>query len=207
MSKNAIQWHEKPKFPTSHFVDTRIYTDDTLFREEQDKIFNKVWIIACHESEIPNAFDYRTFYHPGGAKLFVIRGEDLKVRSFYNICPHRGNTLLYDPVGNAKRITCIFHAWSFDAKGACTDISRSKQGYHHVGMGLVGLVHHDDRIVGVHGTQQLPRQTTGTGLAIALRRARPFPRLRPCHKLPPSPAPRPPRANLHLRRVMLRPRA
>ena len=129
MSKTAIQWHEKPKFPTSHFVDTRIYTDDTLFREEQDKIFNKVWIIACHESEIPNAFDYRTFHHPGGAKLFVIRGEDLKVRSFYNICPHRGNTLLYDPVGNAKRITCIFHAWSFDANGACTDISRSKQGY------------------------------------------------------------------------------
>ena len=67
MSKTAIQWHEKPKFPSSHFVDTRIYTDDTLFREEQDKVFNKVWIIACHESEVPNAFDYRTFQHPGGA--------------------------------------------------------------------------------------------------------------------------------------------
>ena len=129
MAKTAIQWHAKPDFPTSHFVDTRIYTDDTLFREEQDKVFNKVWIIACHESEVPNAYDYRTFQHPGGAKLFVIRGEDMKVRSFYNICPHRGNTLLYDPVGNAKRITCIFHAWSFDAKGACTDISRAKQGY------------------------------------------------------------------------------
>jgi phenylpropionate dioxygenase-like ring-hydroxylating dioxygenase large terminal subunit len=24
----------------------------------------------------------------------VIRGEDMKVRTFYNICPHRGNTLL-----------------------------------------------------------------------------------------------------------------
>ena len=61
--------------------------------------------------------------------MIVVRGEDLKVRSFYNICPHRGNTLLYEPVGNAKRITCIFHSWSFDTKGACTDISRCKQGY------------------------------------------------------------------------------
>ena len=129
MSKNEIQWHTKPKFPETHFVDTRIYTDDVLFREEQEKIFNKTWIIACHESEVPNAFDYRTFHHPGGAELFVIRGEDMKLRSFYNICPHRGNTLLYDPVGNAKRITCIFHAWSFDAKGSCTDISRGPQGY------------------------------------------------------------------------------
>ncbi len=129
MARTGDQWHEKPNFPETHFVDTRIYTEDDLFREEQEKIFNKTWIIACHESEIPNAFDYRTFHHPGGAELFVIRGEDMKVRSFYNICPHRGNTLLYDPVGNAKRITCIFHAWSFDAKGACTDISRGKQGY------------------------------------------------------------------------------
>jgi len=61
--------------------------------------------------------------------LIVIRGEDMKVRSFYNICPHRGNTLLYDPVGNAKRITCIFHAWSFNPQGDCIDISRGKQGY------------------------------------------------------------------------------
>lgn len=129
MSKTAIKWYEKPKFPETHYVDTRIYTDDVLFREEQEKIFNKTWIIACHDSELPNAFDYRTFHHPGGAELFVIRGEDMKVRSFYNICPHRGNTLLYDPVGNAKRITCIFHAWSFDANGACTDISRGTQGY------------------------------------------------------------------------------
>ena len=129
MARTGKEWHDKPDFPNTHFVDTRIYTDEALFREEQEKIFNKVWIIACHESEIPNAYDYRTFHHPGGAELFVVRGDDMKVRSFYNICPHRGNTLLYDPVGNAKRITCIFHAWSFDARGACTDISRSKQGY------------------------------------------------------------------------------
>jgi methanesulfonate monooxygenase subunit alpha len=129
MARTGKEWHAKPQFPDTHFVDTRIYTDDALFREEQEKIFNKVWIIACHESEVPNAFDYRTFHHPGGAELIVVRGEDMKVRSFYNICPHRGNTLLYEPVGNAKRITCIFHAWTFDTKGACTDISRGKQGY------------------------------------------------------------------------------
>jgi methanesulfonate monooxygenase large subunit len=129
MSRNAIEWYAKPKFPDTHYVDTRIYTDDALFREEQTKIFGKCWIIACHESELPNAFDYRTFQHPAGVPLIVVRGDDMKVRSFYNICPHRGNTLLYDPVGNAKRITCIFHAWSFDTKGQCTDISRGKQGY------------------------------------------------------------------------------
>jgi methanesulfonate monooxygenase subunit alpha len=129
MSRNASEWKEAPKLPTTHFVDTRIYTDEQIFREEQQKIFGKCWIIACHESEIPNAYDYRTFNHPGGENIIVVRGEDMTVRSFYNICPHRGNILLYDPVGNAKRITCIFHAWSFDTKGNCTDISRATEGY------------------------------------------------------------------------------
>src|SRR5450631_1444200 len=122
MSRNSVEWKERPKFPDTHFVSTDIYNDEGIFRQEQEKIFNKCWIIACHESELPGANDYRTFNHPGGSPLIVIRGEDLTVRSFYNICPHRGNALLYDPVGNAKRITCIFHAWSFDATGKCVDI-------------------------------------------------------------------------------------
>lgn len=129
MAKNAAQWGEFPRFPPSHYVDSRIYTDQRIFAEERAKIFNQCWYIACHESEIPNACDYRTFQHPGGTPLVIVRGEDMKVRSFYNICPHRGNTLLYDPAGNARRITCIFHAWSFDAKGNCIDISREEQGY------------------------------------------------------------------------------
>ena len=53
MSKNAALWHQQPKFPSSHFVDSRIYTDERLFNEEREKIFNKCWIIACHESEVP----------------------------------------------------------------------------------------------------------------------------------------------------------
>src|SRR5512142_2495329 len=55
MPRSAADWEAKPKFPSSHYVDTRIYTDETLFREEQEKIFNKCWIIACHESELPGA--------------------------------------------------------------------------------------------------------------------------------------------------------
>lgn len=129
MAKTSSQWAKAPNLPESHYVDTRIYTDEDLFREEQAKIFNKVWVIACHESEIPEPFDYRTFRHPGGENLIITRGEDRKVRAFYNICPRRGNTILYDPSGNAKRMTCIFHAWSFDTKGECVEIPRETEGY------------------------------------------------------------------------------
>ena len=65
MSRNAEQWMQQPKLPQSHFVDSRIYTDEAIFREEQQKVFNKSWIIGCHESELPGAFDYRTFTSSG----------------------------------------------------------------------------------------------------------------------------------------------
>ena len=129
MSRTSAEWNAGPKLPVTHYVNSRIYTDEGIHREEIEKIFNKVWLIACHESELPNAYDYRTFLHPSGRSLIVVRGEDMEVRTFYNTCSHRGNTLLQEPAGNAKRITCMFHHWSYDAKGACVDIPREKDGY------------------------------------------------------------------------------
>ena len=129
MPRNAAQWAERPKFPRTHYVDSRLYTDEAIFREEQDKIFGHAWILACHESELPRAYDYRTFRHPGGRNLVVVRGDDGQIRTFYNICPHRGNVLVHRPAGSARTLSCIFHAWSFDCRGNCTGISRRKEGF------------------------------------------------------------------------------
>jgi methanesulfonate monooxygenase subunit alpha len=129
MSRSADQWARRPDFPATHYVHSALYSDPELFREEQEKIFNACWIVACHESELQRPFDYRSFQHPGGSPLIVVRGDDGQVRSFFNICPHRGNTLLYAPTGNARTIRCIFHSWAFDTKGRCVSISRGEQGY------------------------------------------------------------------------------
>lgn len=129
MSRTSAEWDGSPKLPVTHFVNSKIYTDEDLHKEEVAKIFNKVWLIACHESEVPNAFDYRTFQHPSGRSIVVVRGEDGVVRSFYNICSHRGNTIVQEPAGNAKRITCVFHHWTYDTRGNCVDIPREKVGY------------------------------------------------------------------------------
>ena len=129
MSRNGAQWQSRPKLPSTHYVDPRVYTDQTLFEEEREKIFDRVWAIVCHESEVPNAYDFRRCQHMGGKELLVIRGKDMKVRTFYNQCPHRGNVIAFEPSGNAKRLTCIFHLWSFDTKGNCVEITREKEGF------------------------------------------------------------------------------
>src|SRR2546423_12254810 len=123
MPRNDEQWRRRPDLPSTHYVDTQVYADPQLFQEEREKIFAKTWIIACHESEVPRCHDYRTFQHPAGPSLVLVRGDDGEVRAFYNVCPHRGNVLVHQPAGTARALTCIFHAWTFDCRGDCTGIS------------------------------------------------------------------------------------
>src|SRR5687768_2720939 len=129
MAKSAAEWNAPPKFPATHYVDSRVYTDEKIFEEEKEKLFKPSWIIACHESEMAAPYDYRLFNHPAGVPLIAILGDAGKVRAIYRLRPRSGDTILSDPAGSAKRMACIFHQWSLDSRGNCLEISRAEQGY------------------------------------------------------------------------------
>ncbi|HEX3499673.1 MAG TPA: aromatic ring-hydroxylating dioxygenase subunit alpha [Stellaceae bacterium] len=119
------------------YVDSRIYTEHGIFEEELEKIWKQVWLACVHESEVPAALDFRTLTI-ARQPIVIVRGPDQKIRAFANVCPHRGNLVVRKPAGNlsiaepsgtANHMTCMFHAWQFDALGRCVDIPRMKQGY------------------------------------------------------------------------------
>ena len=89
MSRNLAEWQATPALPHTHFVDNTVYTDESLFREEQTKIYGSVWKFVCHEGEIPDPNDFRTS-QVAGQPLVIARGVDGKVRTFINSCSHRG---------------------------------------------------------------------------------------------------------------------
>ncbi|AUL45994.1 ring-hydroxylating oxygenase subunit alpha [Bordetella trematum] len=132
MSRSAGQWCARPDLPGDHYVDANIYTSQEIFDQELRDIFAKTWKFACHESEIPAPGDYRALNH-AGIPIFVIRGDDGSVRAFYNACPHRGAKLVTEVRGNARRLTCFFHLWSFDDRGQCIEITRA-EGYEQAGV-------------------------------------------------------------------------
>jgi methanesulfonate monooxygenase subunit alpha len=121
-----------PDLKASDYVGGAVYSDEGVFQTELDQVLGKVWHFACHESEIPNVGDYRTFQH-ATQPLLVIRGEDGSVRCFFNVCSHRGARLLGDAAGNASRLTCFYHLWSYDTAGRCVDIPR-EEGYAPTGL-------------------------------------------------------------------------
>ena len=116
----------------THYVDNRIYTDEAVFADEMEKIWSKVWKFCAHESELPNPGDYRTTAI-AGMPLVMIRGDDGEIRTFYNVCPHRGAEIVRKPSGSGKVFTCLFHNWTFDRAGECVSIPLP-DGYEDAGV-------------------------------------------------------------------------
>ena len=102
------------------FVPASDYTAE-FHRLEMERVWPRVWQVACREEEIPNVGDYVN-YEIGNESILVVRSAPDKIRAFYNVCPHRGRRLRDDARGTLKAIFCGYHAWTFDLDGKPTAI-------------------------------------------------------------------------------------
>lgn len=91
------------------------YHSDEIHRLELERIFRKEWLCVGLAAEIPEAGDYKTF-SIADQPIFTVRDARGRIRSFSNVCLHRLMPLLAGS-GNARRITCPYHAWSYDLDG------------------------------------------------------------------------------------------
>ena len=96
-------------------LDARYYTDAAIFEKERDAIFARTWQFAGHASSAEQPGDYFTF-EVAGQNLFCVHGEDGQLRTFYNVCQHRGHELVKGE-GHCSVIVCPYHAWSYDLDG------------------------------------------------------------------------------------------
>ncbi|MEM7071626.1 MAG: aromatic ring-hydroxylating dioxygenase subunit alpha [Pseudomonadota bacterium] len=86
-----------------------------MFKNEQKGLLAKTWQYAAHAAQLPKVGDYITF-DIAGESLFCIRGKDLKLRTFYNVCQHRAHQLVQGR-GTKSALTCPYHAWTYDLSG------------------------------------------------------------------------------------------
>ena len=95
------------------------------FALEKDKVFRRAWLNVGRLDDVPNPGDYvAKDLTACNASVLVVRGKDGRVRGFHNVCSHRGNKLIWNAKGHCKgAITCGFHAWSYNTKGALTWVS------------------------------------------------------------------------------------
>jgi len=93
-----------------------VYTSEAFLQAEQQEVFAKDWICVGRASVLPDVGDFVT-HELAGQPIFVIRDSDGHLRAMSNVCLHRMSTLL-EGSGNRRKITCPYHAWTYDLDGA-----------------------------------------------------------------------------------------
>jgi carnitine monooxygenase subunit len=99
-----------------------IYRDGDFLEAEKQRVFTPSWQVVCHLNDIPHAGDYHTLDFMGDP-LVAVRGPDLRVKAFFNVCRHRAARLLDRGSGHCPgRIVCPYHAWTYDLSGRLTAV-------------------------------------------------------------------------------------
>lgn len=92
------------------------YTDPAGLAEELATVFARDWVMVGRAGSIPNPGDYFTAM-VGMKPVIVIRQADGAVKAMGNFCLHRYAKLLRG-TGEARRIVCPYHRWTYDMSGA-----------------------------------------------------------------------------------------
>ena len=106
------------------------YYDADFFALEAEQLWPRVWQMACRLDEIPDPGDYAS-YEILDQSVIVVRGDDMGVRAFHNVCRHRGVRLVEGQGTCTSGFTCPFHGWCYGADGANTFVSRSSTFSEH----------------------------------------------------------------------------
>ena len=109
-------------------VPVQRYTTREFHELEMQKLWSKVWQMACREEEIPNVGDHIT-YEIGRFSILVVRTRH-GIRAHHNVCRHRGRRLVDHP-GNASSFICPFHGFSWNLDGSLRGVT-SEWDFPHV---------------------------------------------------------------------------
>src|ERR1051325_6562810 len=91
------------------------YTSPSQLEQEVRELFRERPLIAALSPDLPEPGTYVT-HDAGEVPLILPRAGDGIVHAFVNACRHRG-TRVAEGRGARKRLTCPFHAWTYDLEG------------------------------------------------------------------------------------------
>ena len=103
-----------------------------VLREGRKHVFKKTWLYVGRAERVPRkSGSYFTrelkFLN---TSVIIVRGKDNVIRAFHNVCPHRGNKMLWedDPFeeveGRAPLLYCRFHGWRYKLDGSLHSATR-----------------------------------------------------------------------------------
>jgi Rieske 2Fe-2S family protein len=93
------------------------YIDPDIYKLDMEQIWYRDWLFIGHDCEIAKPGGYFTV-QIGIYPIVVVRGQDGVIRALHNSCRHRGSRVCSAEKGNAARLVCPYHQWTYDLDGS-----------------------------------------------------------------------------------------
>ena len=93
------------------------YTDPAIYQAESEAIFGQSWLCLGRTSQVPTPGSYQ-LHQIEDESLILLRDQQGQIRTFFNVCRHRGTRLCTAPSGQLSHsIQCPYHAWTYSLDG------------------------------------------------------------------------------------------
>ena len=102
------------------FLPKDAYLSREWLEAEKQKLWPKVWQIACRAEEVKQVGDYVT-YNIADESIIVVRASEGRIEAFYNVCQHRGRRLA-EGCGRTNVFRCKYHGWTWKLDGSLAKI-------------------------------------------------------------------------------------
>ncbi|MBI2706067.1 MAG: aromatic ring-hydroxylating dioxygenase subunit alpha [Actinobacteria bacterium] len=106
------------------------YFDPGFYELEVERLWPRVWQMACRLEEIPHAGDF-VEYEILDQSIVMVRADDTSVRAFQNACRHRGVKVVGGRGNCDGGFTCPFHGWCYALDGTNTFVSKARTFSEH----------------------------------------------------------------------------
>ena len=100
------------------------YIDSEVISSEVNKIFYDHPVPVALSAEFKEKNSYKAT-KVIDTPLLITRGEDGVVRTFINICKHRGAPVCPEGIGKKSKFNCTYHGWMYNNTGNLVNIFKS----------------------------------------------------------------------------------
>jgi len=133
----AVLRRQSPLAGGPTYVPVERYTSEEFFKLEVDKLWRKVWQMACREEDIAEVGDSIT-YDIAGLSVLVVRSAPERFQAFHNVCLHRGRRLSDHGTHCSRDFRCPFHGFAWHLDGTLKQVP-SAWDFPHVTPEAFGL--------------------------------------------------------------------
>jgi 3-phenylpropionate/trans-cinnamate dioxygenase alpha subunit len=119
-------------------VPLKVMNSQEVFERELERVFSRSWVFLGFTDEVPSVGDF-VVRNVGLDSFIIIRGDDGRVRGFFNACRHMGTQLCEVERGSARIFTCPYHGWSYNNLGKLIGVPVKEIAYKNLDLDKISL--------------------------------------------------------------------